>query len=366
MRSHKIWRVTVGDTLVPACGSSASGGLRFDTVFGHAEHADFALPRLTKVEFKQTLIAFGASKPKCVDLDRWRNQNHFPSVPHQACVVGRTTTCCRARRPEIRQKPSRSGVSTRRDHSPAGSGPRAVARSSPDAVAMRRRSCGGSIGITVGQDHAVAFPSSLAGTPLTARRAASFPLPCATHRRLEAVLEAPVVGELCGLGIDARLQARRDRPRRAPWYSWIIGRSTGASSKSAKALHGPVGGGHAAVDAQARWRPCLPASRRASPRGDRRSGSRRSPARHARARQGRCCGSGRTARRGRADSSRARRGQRRPAPDRRSAWRSDLSASGPVSAACLMMPSPSRSHCTAASGDEDRAFQRVRCVCPSS
>src|SRR3954470_701951 len=82
------------------------------------------------------------------------------------------------------------------------------------------------------------------------RPARQLPLPCRlAHVRLEAVLEAPVVGEFCRLGIDAGLEAREigGAQRRRLLDHRAIDRGV---EQVGEALHGPVGRGHAAVDAE--------------------------------------------------------------------------------------------------------------------
>ena len=82
------------------------------------------------------------------------------------------------------------------------------------------------------------------------RPARQLPLPRRlAHRRLEAMLQPPVVGEFCGLGIDAGLQPGEigGAERGGFLDHRAIDRRV---EQIGEALHGPVRRGHAAVDAE--------------------------------------------------------------------------------------------------------------------
>ena len=69
------------------------------------------------------------------------------------------------------------------------------------------------------------------------------------HRRLEPAFQPPGVGEFRGLGIDAGAEAREIR--RAERGGLLDHRAIDRRVEQVgEALHGPVRGGHAAVDAE--------------------------------------------------------------------------------------------------------------------
>ena len=181
------------------------------------------------------------------------------------------------------------------------------------------------------------------------------------HGRAEAALQAPD-GRRSGRARAAgRHRARRDRPRPAPSSPARSGRSTGQAENVGQALHRPVGGDHAAIDAQDR----AAAPRR--PGQSARIASIRSQRLVADAFQrragefapGRCCASGRTSRRAPRRPNTARRARRRPAPDRHPALGSAAAASAPGLAGRARSGRARRAATARRAGDEDRAFERV-------